>query len=40
LCSYVLSECKPRKPKELYKKKNSWVTQMKQFYMNNKGLNH
>ena len=22
LCSYVLSECKPRKPKELYKKKN------------------
>src|SRR5919112_735334 len=40
LCSYVLSECKPRKPKELYKKKNSWVTQMKQFYRNNKGLNH
>jgi deoxyhypusine synthase len=40
LCSYVLSECKPRKPKELYKKKNSWVAQMKQFYMNNKGLNH
>jgi deoxyhypusine synthase len=40
LCSYVLSECNPRKIKELYKKKNSWVTQMKQFYMNNKKLSH
>ena len=36
LCSYVLSECKPRKHKELYKKKNLWVTQMKQLYMNKK----
>jgi deoxyhypusine synthase len=36
LCSYVLSECKSRKLKELYKKKNSWVRQMKQFYMNDK----
>jgi deoxyhypusine synthase len=40
LCSYVLSECKPRKLKELYKKKNSWVTEMKEFYMNNKKISH
>jgi deoxyhypusine synthase len=36
LCSYALSKCKSRKIKELYKKKNRWVIQMKQFYMNNK----
>src|SRR5918994_1775616 len=38
LCSYVLSECKPRKHKELYKKKKSWVRQMKELYMKNKKL--
>ena len=36
LCSYILSECKPRKLKELYKKKNSWVAQMKELYIYNK----
>jgi deoxyhypusine synthase len=33
LCSYALSECKPRKPKELYRKKAAWVSEMKQAYL-------
>ncbi len=36
LCSYVLSECKRRKIKELYIKKDGWLTEMKQIYLKNK----
>jgi deoxyhypusine synthase len=36
LCSYTLSECKPRKFKELYKKKSTWMKDMKQMYLKNK----
>ena len=32
LCSYVLSECKPRKLQKLYSLKNSWVEEMKKKY--------
>ena len=32
LCSYVLSECKPRSKKNLYKYKNKWLDEMKQEY--------
>lgn len=33
LCSYALSACKPRKPKELYAKKDSWMQEMKKVYL-------
>jgi deoxyhypusine synthase len=36
LCSYVLSECKRREIKELYIKKDGWLTEMKQVYLKNK----
>ena len=29
LCSYVLSQCRPREPKELYTKKDTWLAEMK-----------
>src|SRR6058998_2321039 len=32
LCSYVLSECKPRKHQKLYSLKNTWVREMKEMY--------
>jgi deoxyhypusine synthase len=35
LCSYVLSECKRRKPKGLYAKKDAWLTEMKRIYLKN-----
>jgi deoxyhypusine synthase len=38
LCSYALSECKQRKPKELYTKKAAWTAQMKRIYMKNKRI--
>jgi deoxyhypusine synthase len=36
LCSYALSECEKREPKELYKKRNIWMEEMKQTYMKTK----
>jgi deoxyhypusine synthase len=33
LCSYVLSECKPRKPKKLHQLKDKFVTEMKDNYL-------
>jgi deoxyhypusine synthase len=36
LCSYVLSECKRRKPNKLYAKKDAWLTEMKRIYLKNK----
>ena len=33
LCSYVLSECKPRKPKKLYQLKDEFVKEMKDNYL-------
>ncbi len=33
LCSYVLSECKPRKPKKLYHLKDKFVKEMKDNYL-------
>jgi deoxyhypusine synthase len=36
LCSYVLSECRPRKPKRIYRKKNGWLKQMKDAYLQTK----
>ena len=33
LCSYVLSECKPRKPKKLYQLKDDFVKEMKDNYL-------
>jgi hypothetical protein len=32
----VLSECKRREIKELYIKKDAWLTEMKQIYLKNK----
>ena len=32
LCSYALAECKPRKKKELYAKKDSWLAELKTAY--------
>jgi deoxyhypusine synthase len=34
LCSYILSECKPRKPKRLYHLKDKFVKEMKDKYLN------
>lgn len=36
LCSYVLSECKPRKPKKLYHMKDRFVKEMKNNYLKKK----
>jgi deoxyhypusine synthase len=36
LCSYVLSVCKPRKQKQIYENKDSWVEEMKKIYFKNK----
>jgi len=36
LCSYALSECPPRKRKELYSKKDEWMAQMKEEYLKSK----
>jgi deoxyhypusine synthase len=36
LCSYALSECEKREPKELYKKRNIWMEEMKQTYLKRK----
>lgn len=36
LCSYVMSVCSPRKQKQIYGKKNSWIEEMKQVYFRNK----
>lgn len=36
LCSYALSECKPRKHKRIYEKKNEWVEEMKKIYFENR----
>jgi deoxyhypusine synthase len=36
LCSYALSECEKREPKELYKKRNIWMEEMKQTYLKTK----
>jgi len=36
LCSYVLSECKPRKPKRLYELKDEIVKEMKTNYIKSK----
>ncbi len=33
LCSYILSECKPRKPKKLYQLKDEFVKEMKDNYL-------
>lgn len=33
LCSYILSECKPRKPKRLYQLKDKFVKEMKDKYL-------
>src|SRR5918996_4851763 len=38
LCAHILNKCKPREIKELYIKKDGWLTEMKQIYMNNKKL--
>lgn len=39
LCSYVLSECKPRKPKRLYDLKDKFVKEMKNTYFKSKKSN-
>jgi len=36
LCSYAMSVCKPRKHKRIYKKKDSWVQEMKKMYFKSK----
>jgi deoxyhypusine synthase len=36
LCSYILSECKPRKPKKLYHLKDKFVKEMKDNYLKKK----
>lgn len=36
LCSYLLSECKPRKRKQIFKKKDLWVEEMKKQYISSK----
>jgi deoxyhypusine synthase len=33
LCSYILSECRPRRPKRIFRKKNEWLKQMKNAYL-------
>jgi deoxyhypusine synthase len=36
LCSYTISECKPRVQKNLYKKKSAWMREMRLEYLKNK----
>jgi deoxyhypusine synthase len=36
LCSYVMSVCMPRKHKQIYDKKNTWIEEMKEMYFENK----
>jgi deoxyhypusine synthase len=36
MCSYVLSECKHRKSKKLYTKKDAWTSELKQTYLKKK----
>ena len=36
LCSYAMSVCKPRKHKRIYKKKDTWVQEMKKMYFKSK----
>ena len=38
LCSYVLSECQQRKPKQLYNLKNQYVREMKSEYLKRKSV--
>lgn len=38
LCSYVLSECQQRKPKQLYTLKNQYVREMKSEYLKRKSV--
>jgi deoxyhypusine synthase len=38
LCSYVLSECQQRKPKQLYNLKNQYVREMKSEYLKRKSI--
>lgn len=38
LCSYVLSECQQRKPKQLYNLKNQYVREMKSEYLKRKSM--
>ena len=38
LSSYILSECKPRKPKRIYKLKDKWSKEMKNDYLNKKSM--
>lgn len=35
LCSYVMSVCNPRKQKQIYDKKDSWIEEMKREYFKN-----
>jgi deoxyhypusine synthase len=35
LCSYAMSVCNPRKQKQIYDKKDSWIEEMKQEYFKN-----
>jgi deoxyhypusine synthase len=39
LGSYILSECKSRKMKHLYEKKNLWLAEMKEVYTKNQKQN-
>lgn len=36
LCSYLLSECKPRERKQIFKEKDLWVEEMKNQYLSSK----
>lgn len=38
LSSYIMSECRPRKPKRIYRKKNEWLKQMKEAYLQSQKL--
>jgi deoxyhypusine synthase len=38
LCSYVLSQCQQRKPKQLYNLKNQYVREMKSEYLKRKSV--
>lgn len=40
LCSYALSVCKPRKQKQIYGKKDAWVSEMKKIYLKSKSGKH
>ncbi|MDQ4073676.1 MAG: deoxyhypusine synthase [Thermoproteota archaeon] len=36
LCAYILSKCKPRAKKQIYKNKDKWVEEMKEIFMQQK----